>query len=221
LRGRKQPDPGLAIHVDDYRALKRAAKLFRQKGANPAAGAAAIAKPPGTAGRPAGPGDAGAAGAMDVTIAPQQKRFRIALSFPGEHRPFVEQVATRLAESVGFDKVLYDKFHEAEFARPNLDTHLQRLYHDETDLIAVFLCAEYEQKKWCGLEWRAIRDLINGPQAATVMLLRFDKSEIPGMFPTDGYVWIGDRTPDDIANLILERLRINAEGAVAHGKSTA
>jgi hypothetical protein len=31
-------------------------------------------------------------------------------------------------------------------------------------------------------------------------------TEIPGLFSTDGYVSIGHRTPDDIANLILERL---------------
>lgn len=137
----------------------------------------------------------------------QQKRFRIALSFPGEHRAFVEQVAARLAISVGRERVLYDKYYEAEFARINLDTYLQQLYHEQSELIAVFLCADYERKEWCGLEWRAILDLIKRRQASTVMSLRFDDTEIPGLFSTDGYVSIGDRTPEDIANLILQRLR--------------
>ena len=69
------------------------------------------------------------------------KRFRIALSFPGEKRAFVEQVANQLASYVGRDQVLYDKYHEAEFARLGLDTYLQGLYHDNSELIAVFLCA--------------------------------------------------------------------------------
>ena len=46
----------------------------------------------------------------------RQKRFRIALSFPGEHREFVEQVADHLAANVGQERVLYDKYYEAEFA---------------------------------------------------------------------------------------------------------
>lgn len=133
------------------------------------------------------------------------RRFRIALSFPGEHRPFVEQVAEHLSAAVGRNRVLYDQYYEAEFARPDLDTYLQRLYHAESDLIAVFLCADYERKEWCGLEWRAIRDLIKRRQMSSVMPLRFDNTEIPGLFSTDGYVWIGGRSAKDIADKILER----------------
>lgn len=138
------------------------------------------------------------------------RRFKIALSFPGEYRDFVEPVAARLADRVGRDRVLYDKYYEAEFARPDLDTYLQRLYHDESELIAVFLCADYERKDWCGLEWRAIRDLIKKRQASTVMPLRFDDTAIPGLFSTDGYVWIGGRSPQEIADLILQRSQANA-----------
>lgn len=137
---------------------------------------------------------------------PSSMRFKIALSFPGEYRDFVEQVASRLADAVGRDQVLYDRYYEAEFARPNLDTYLQRLYHDESELIAVFLCADYERKEWCGLEWRAIRTLIMKRQSSTVMPLRFDNTEIPGLFSIDGYVWIDKRTPEQIADLILQRM---------------
>jgi tetratricopeptide (TPR) repeat protein len=139
-----------------------------------------------------------------------QKRFSIALSFPGEHRAFVEQVAAALSSQIGKERVLYDMYYEAEFARPNLDTHLQSLYHDDSELIAVFLCEDYERKEWCGLEWRAIRDLIKKRQASSVMPLRFDTIEIPGLFSTDGYVWIDSRSPLEIAAIILKRLEINA-----------
>jgi hypothetical protein len=145
-----------------------------------------------------------------TTTAPT-RRFRIALSFPGEYRSFVEQVAEHLSAAVGKESILYDKYYEAEFARVNLDTYLQRLYHDESELIAVFLCADYERKEWCGLEWRAVRHLIKRRQVDSVMPLRFDNTEVPGLFSIDGYVWIGDRSPADIANLIVERWRFNSE----------
>ncbi len=146
-----------------------------------------------------------------VPITAPTRRFRIALSFPGESRSFVEQVAEHLATAAGKERILYDKFYEAEFARVDLDTYLQRLYHDESELIAVFLCTDYERKEWCGLEWRAVRDLIKRRQVDSVMPLRFDDTEIPGLFSIDGYVWIGNRSPADIANLILERWRFNSE----------
>lgn len=149
---------------------------------------------------------------MDASApaSPAPRRFRIALSFPGEHRPFVEQVAEHLASAVGRERVLYDRFYEAELARPDLDTYLQRLYRDESELIAVFLCADYERKEWCGLEWRAVRDLIKRRQTASVMPLRFDNTEIPGLFSIDGYIWIDNRSPEDIAERIIERWQLNS-----------
>ena len=140
----------------------------------------------------------------------EAKRFKIALSFPGEHRKFVKQVAGYIANKIGPNCILYDEYYEAEFARPNLDTYLVPLYRDQSELIAVFLCADYEQKDWCGgLEWRAIRDLIKRRENSTVMPLRFDNTEIPGLFSIDGYVWIDNRFPQEIADLILQRYQIN------------
>lgn len=148
------------------------------------------------------------------------RRFRVALSFPGERRDFVEAVAGHLADALGRASVLYDVWYEAEFARPDLDTYLQSLYRDQSDLIAVFLCADYERKDWCRLEWRAVRDLIKCRRGDSVMPLCFETMDrtgdspgaVPGLFSTDGYVWIGDRPPEAIAGLILERLGLPVTG---------
>ena len=42
------------------------------------------------------------------------KRFRIAFSFAGEKRDYVSKVAAILANRFDEEKILYDKFHEAE-----------------------------------------------------------------------------------------------------------
>lgn len=143
-----------------------------------------------------------------MTEEANQKRFKIALSFPGEKRDFISQVAKLIAEKVGKPSLLYDQYFEAEFARPDLDTYLQNLYHKESELIAVFLCSDYEDKEWCGLEWRAIRDLIKKRETSSVMPFRFDNTEISGLFSTDGYIFLGEgssRSPQDVATLILDR----------------
>lgn len=137
----------------------------------------------------------------------QHQRFQVALSFPGEHRTYVEDVADALVYELGAGTVFYDRFFEAELARPNLDLILQDIYHNNSDLVAVFLCQEYANKEWCGLEWRAIRDLIKKRQDERIILLRFDNASIPGLFGVDGYVDLHGRPAKDAASAIAARIR--------------
>lgn len=113
------------------------------------------------------------------------KRFKVALSFPGEHRDLVESIAEKLAMIFGKQQILYDKYHRAEFARQNLDVHLQKLYHNHSDMIVVFICADYQKKRWCGIEWRAIRDLMNqGDADERIMFIRCGSGSVDGFFGT-------------------------------------
>ena len=100
--------------------------------------------------------------------------------------------------------------YEAEFARINLDTYLPRLYREESELVVVFLCPEYQQKRWCKLEWRHIKNLIATVEEDRIMLTSFgppgDLSHI-GILSGDGYADIGSRDPAAIADLILQRLQ--------------
>jgi hypothetical protein len=138
------------------------------------------------------------------------KKFQVALSFPGEKREYVAKVAQGLSD-VGVD-VFYDRFYEAELALPNSDIHLQTVYHDNSDLIVVFICEEYQEKEWCGLEWRAIRDLIKKKRAAAIMFMRFDDAELSGTFSIDGYVDLRGRTPTEAVELICRRLAVASSG---------
>lgn len=138
-----------------------------------------------------------------------ERRFRVALSFPGECRPFVWAVAEHLKGELGYDTVFYDNDYVAELARPNLDLLLQRIYHNNSDLIVVFLSADYAAKEWCGLEWRAIRDIIKQRRDANVMLLRLDHAQVPGLFGIDGYIDVATWSPAQTADAIVKRLRSN------------
>jgi hypothetical protein len=140
------------------------------------------------------------------------RRFDIALSFPGEHRPFVEQVAGHLASAFGKDRVLYDKYYEAEFARMGLDVYLPKLYRTQSELIVLFLCPEYAAKRWCNLEWRHIRQLIATVDESRIMLLRYGYSgdfEELGILPGDGTINFEGRPAEEIAEKIHERFNFN------------
>ena len=136
------------------------------------------------------------------------KRFRVALSFPGEHRDYVSKVAEALSQSQQLQKsqIFYDEWYKAELARLSLDNYLQEIYHDGSELIVVFLCKEYEAKKWCRLEWRAIRNLISNRQDEDIMPMRFDDADVGGILGIDGYIDLRQYTPEQAAEFILQRL---------------
>ena len=130
------------------------------------------------------------------------------MSFPGEHRKRVKKIAEALAAKLGKDKVLYDKWYAAEFARPNLATYLPKLYREQSELLVFFLCGAYNEKEWCGLEWRAGLDMLKHKEDERLMFLRLDQSDIPGLYSIDGYVDISELKDKAVADLILQRLTL-------------
>ena len=71
--------------------------------------------------------------------APGHRRFQIGLSFPGEIRDFVKQVADHLKETYGTAGILYDHYHKEEFSQPGLDDKFRDLYQNECEIVAVIL----------------------------------------------------------------------------------
>jgi replicative DNA helicase len=136
-------------------------------------------------------------------------RFAVGFSYAGEDSALVAPLAEELARRCGRQRVLFDRFHEAELARPDLDVYLPRLYRDETELIVVLLSPDYPNKRWCGLEWRWIRQLIFNHAQERIMLLRVgdpgDLSEL-GILAGDGFLDVSARAAADISSRILERM---------------
>jgi tetratricopeptide (TPR) repeat protein len=137
------------------------------------------------------------------------KRFRIAFSFAGEKRDFVAKLAAILAQRFTKAAILYDKFHEAEFARYDLGVYLPGLYRDQSDLVVAVLCKGYDVKLWTGWEWMAIHAQLNKNEGARIMLCRFDHVHVDGLFENAGFVELDHKTPEQAATLILERLALN------------
>jgi hypothetical protein len=143
-----------------------------------------------------------------------ERWFRVAFSYASENRDLVGRAATLIAELFGETAVLYDKFHEGEFARADLASHLPRLYQEESGLIVVVICPDYQTKKWTGLEWDAIREVIRTRQEREkneVMLCRFDGVTPEGLDaePGPGFVELDEKTPGQFAKVILQRLAAN------------
>jgi len=139
----------------------------------------------------------------------EELRFKVAFSFPGEARDKVLGIVNRLKGALPAGTIFYDDDFTAQLARPNLDNLLQTIYLKNSDLIVVFLSGDYERKMWCGIEWRAIRGIINNKSDHAVMFVRADNAEIPGVFAHDGYIDLNRFSPEQIAEFVLERVRLN------------
>lgn len=147
------------------------------------------------------------------TLEPSRKRvditkhqFEVALSFPGEVRNYVESIAAKLEETIGKDSYFYDNNYKSQLARPSLDTLLQNIYRNQSKLVVIFLCKKYQEKDWCGLEFRAIKEIIMKRQDEKIMFVKMDDGKVDGVFDTDGYIDGCSHRPEEVALFINERV---------------
>jgi len=141
---------------------------------------------------------------IDITT----HQFEVALSFPGEVRDYVESVANVLKKIIGIHSYFYDNNYKSQLARPSLDTLLQNIYRNQSKLIVVFVCAKYQEKDWCGIEFRAIREIIMHKQNNKIMFIKMDDGKVEGVFDTDGYIDGRTHSPEEIARFIKERVTL-------------
>ncbi|HHL4080383.1 TIR domain-containing protein [Burkholderia sp. A2] len=148
--------------------------------------------------------------ARDVTKAVDisTHAFDVALSFPGEARPVVEQIAQELERLIGPNSYFYDNNYVSQLARPSLDTLLQDIYRNRSKLIVVFIGGDYQLKDWCGIEFRAIKEIIMERDHKKIMFVKMDDGSVDGVFKTDGYVDSQRFGPQEIAHFIQERVEL-------------
>lgn len=133
--------------------------------------------------------------------------FDVALSFPGQCRGYVATIAEMIRDNVGHGKCFYDKHYMAQLARPDLDLLLQDIYRDRSELVVVFLGQDYQNSEWCGIEFRAIREILKTRHPKKVMYLRMDDGPVEGVRETDGYIDVRQYEPEQIAQFIHQRVR--------------
>jgi len=133
--------------------------------------------------------------------------FDVALSFPGETRQLVEEIAHELERRLGPNTYFYDNNYVSQLAQPSLDVLLQGVY-SRAKLDVVFLSADYQKKNWCGVEFRAVKEIVFSREHSRVMFVRTDDGDVEGVFKTDGYVDARRFEPAKIAEFICERLGV-------------
>lgn len=128
----------------------------------------------------------------------------VALSFAGEDRDYVEQVAASLDER-GV-RYFYDKSEEAELWGKDLYTHLDEVYRRRARYCVMFISEAYGRKLWTNHERESAQARAFEENEEYILPARFDDTEIPGIRPTTGYIDLRGRSPESFADLICQKL---------------
>jgi hypothetical protein len=87
-----------------------------------------------------------------------------------------------------------------------MDVLLQGIYRERSKLIVVFISGSYQAKDWCGVEFHAIRNIINRREGDRVMYIKTGEGAVEGVLPNDGYVDAWHYTARQLAEFIQQRL---------------
>jgi hypothetical protein len=132
-------------------------------------------------------------------------RFEVALSFAGEQRRQVEEIASILP-SQGVT-VFYDDYEKADLWGKNLYDHLSDVYQHQARYCLMFLSKNYAEKVWTNLERQnaQARALVE-KGTEYVLPVRFDDTEVKGIPPTLFYLDYRREGATGIVNAVLEKL---------------
>lgn len=133
-----------------------------------------------------------------------QFEYDICLSFAGEDRAYVKQVADAL-RTRGI-RVFYDEYERSQLWGKNLYTHLDDVYRRMAQYCIIFISEHYAQKLWTNHERESAQARAFSASEEYLLPVRFDDTAIPGIRPTTGYIDLRATSPKELADLIAEKL---------------
>lgn len=133
------------------------------------------------------------------------RKYDVALSFAGENRDYVEQVATQLkSKGVG---VFYDNHQKTSLWGKDLYQHLNIIYKELARCCVIFISEYYPIKLWTKHELKAAQARDFEENIEYILPVRFDNTSIPGLNETIGYIDLRMVTPMELADTIIEKLK--------------
>ncbi|MGJ5813683.1 TIR domain-containing protein [Paludibaculum fermentans] len=135
---------------------------------------------------------------------PHERAYEIVLSFAGEQREYVREVAEHLKDNDVV--VFFDEYEEATMWGKHLAEHLATVYGGTARYCVMFISKEYAEKVWTTHERRVAFAKAVTEKKEYVLPARFDDTAIPGLSPDVHYISLESKTPSELADLILRKL---------------
>ena len=133
-------------------------------------------------------------------------KYEIALSFAGEDRKYVEEVAACLkANNI---KVFYDEFEESNLWGKDLYVYLDEIYRKESRYCIMFLSQRYAKKLWTNHERESAQARAFQQNEEYILPVKLDDTVIPGFRPTTGYLDGKKIKPSGICAAIIKKISL-------------
>ncbi|MCA1601914.1 MAG: TIR domain-containing protein [Acidobacteria bacterium] len=150
---------------------------------------------------------------MQDEVQPGDGRYYdVCLSFAGEDRPYVAQVAQAL-RGKGV-RVFYDTYEQKTLWGKDLYEHLDHVYQHAAKYCIIFISEAYSRKLWTNHERKSAQARALREGEEYVLPARFDDTELPGLRPTVGYIDLRRMSPLDLAELVAEKLADDSKQAI-------
>jgi hypothetical protein len=130
--------------------------------------------------------------------------YDVCLSFAGEDREYVENVANEL-RGLGI-RVFYDRYEQIELWGKDLYTHLDDVYKNAARYCVMFVSCHYSNKLWTNHERQSAQARALKENIEYVLPARFDNTDIPGLRDTVGYIDLRKNNPIQLANMIRQKV---------------
>lgn len=132
--------------------------------------------------------------------------FDVAFSFAGTERNVAEVIATIVREN-GFS-VFYDNFYPEQLWGKDLISTFDRIYRKDSRYCVMFLSREYAQRMWTTHERRsATARALEERGNEYILPIKVEEVDIDGLSPAVGYVSLSNMSPEQIAELLIAKLR--------------
>ena len=140
----------------------------------------------------------------DESLNEHQYQYDVCFSFSGNERDYVQNVATFL-KNTGV-RIFYDEFAESGLWGKDLYEHFANIYSKSSRYCVIFISKSYSERLWTNHERRNAQERAFRENSEYILPARFDNTEIPGLRDTIGYIDLRKKTPEEFANLVIEKI---------------
>ena len=132
--------------------------------------------------------------------------YEVALSFAGQERGYVEQVA-RALQARGI-AVFYDEFEKIDLRGKDQGEELQAVYAQKAGKVVAFVSKAWVERAWPRLERRSALSRAVRESGEYLLPVRFDDTPVPGLPDSIHYLQAKEYSPFELAVVIAQKLGV-------------
>lgn len=132
------------------------------------------------------------------------RQYQVALSYAGEQREYVEEVAQQLKDR-GIS-VFFDGFEKSTLWGTSAAEAFHKVFAEQSVYVVMFISRDHSEKEWPRHERRATFSRMIKERREYVLPVRFDDTKIDGLPDDVIYQNANEITPDQLAAMIHKKL---------------